>query len=637
MNKINNSIGLCGEYRLVVRDNATVVSDTGWCKNTILSGGLEFLSTNSILNGITFLDLGTSPLSSNNYTLSGVITPCIDTSLTNISSANVEYYKLNKSTQVYYSIFSSNVVLQQAESVNEFCVKTTNKTGFSRAVLPEPVQIRIGQNINFEYRVSVDHSSQQEANVEFTTPDNSSFYIPVTSKTFNIPNDERNKNRIGKLVDYYTLSLSENNDALPLFGETYPNDDQPLTCGVGVSTALSRFTPSIVYSGLDDTTRQYSVITLYNNISAPNDSGVFSNINSAILKYDTQEFHVTRFAFPLVVYNTTLFSNATSINTGNLLSLYYSYTWGENLDSPFTTPITFSLSSPQLIPCNINAEVDLYPDSFVTLFSDNYTSSSVNGNTTIIRVNLKGTTLFKTIKVDYSSPQLNSTRYPYGPSPYRLLMYSDSNQILDDTGYVFNSYSTDWPYPYSQSDSLAFYNTQLYSKTGQSIQSSTPNTYTLTDIPSVSGNGYIDMIVNSPLRGTSWKVILDTRAESVDESSCTETVDTVNLCVAVTVDYGITEHVTLSGSLVSGSYTGLYLSSIPVEVNWSDLSGWSFTYDGLNIPVFNFMPIVPADPFDRCYPIGLEYLYDDGDIYNSVPAVFARIDTFGSCLTPPLS
>jgi hypothetical protein len=625
MSKINYNIGLCGEYRLVVKDNSIVVSDTGWCKNTILSGGLEFLSTNSILDGITFLDLGTSSLSGNNYTLSGVLVPCNDSSLTNIPSTDIEYYKLDTSTQVYYSLFSSQLVSSQTESVNEFCVKTVNKTGFSRAVLSEPVQIRLGQNINFEYRVSVDHTSLKESNVEFTTPDNSSFYIPVTSKTFNIPNDEKDINRVGRLVDNYTLALSENNDTLPDFGATYPNDKQPLLCGVGLSTALSRFTPTVVYSGLDDATKQYNVITLYNNISAPNDSGVFDNIYSAVLKYDNLEFNVTRFAFPIVVYNTTLFSNATSINAGNLLSLYYSYTWGENLESPFTTPLTFNLSSPQLIPCNINQEVDLYPNSFITLFSNTYTSSDANGNTTIIRVNLKGSSLFESIKVDYLAPQIDINAYPYGPSPYRLLIYDNQGKTLKDTNYVFTNSSEVWPYPKSQPDSLTYYNNRLYSKINQSIEGTIPNTTLLTNVTAASANSYVDLVINSPLRGTSWKVILDTRSSQILD--CNE--EQTQLCITFTdMD---TEQITLTGSLELGSFVG-YTSGFgyPVEIDWNSTGSiWDLTYNGIPLITSESGVATISGASNRCNPVGASFHYEDGVI-----TVDSTVDAFGSCTTP---
>lgn len=615
MSKINNNIGLCGEYRLVVRDNNIVVSDTGWCKNTILSGGLEFLSTNSILNGITFLDLGTNTLSSNNYTLSGVLTPCVNSALTNISSANIEYYKLNKSTQVYYSIFSSPPVTFQTESVNEFCVKAANNIGFSRSVLSEPVQVRLGQNINFEYRVSVDYTSLQETSIEFTTPTNSSFYIPITAKTVNIPNDESDINRVGKLVDNYILELCENTDTLPEFGEQFPVEGQTLAYGIESSPTPSRFNPTVVYSGLDNTTKQYSVITQYANISASSNSGVFNNINSAVLTYNTNIFNITRFAFPLTVYNTTLFTNSTSTNSNNLLSLYYSYTWGENLESPFTTPITFSLSSPQFIPCNIDAEVDLYPESFITLFSDSFTSSTANGNTTRIRVNLKGSVLFESIKVDYYTPQVDKVVFPFGPSPYRLVVYNTADQILKDTGYVFTNANDNWGYTNSHLDSLNYYNKQLYSTVGQTINGSISGQEVLTNIPSPSA-AYLDLVINSPLRGTSWEVILDTRESPIYD--CGEQAFT---CITFTDDYFGPETITLSGSLAVGSLSGNTISSgTMISLDW-DLPNrsWKLTYDDTTIPAI-------SGATNRCSPVGALFQYDDG-ILN----VETTIDAFGSC------
>ena len=612
MSEINYNIGLCGEYRLVVRDSDTVVSDTGWCKNTILSGGLEFLSTDSILNGITFLDLGTSSLSSNNYTLSGVLAPCVNNVLSSIPSTNIEYYKLNKNTQVYYSIFSSPQVTLQTESVNEFCVKSTNQTGFARAVLSEPVEIRLGQNINFEYRVSVDHTSLQEASVEFTTPNNSSFYIPITSKTFNIPNDETDASRVGRLVDDYILELSENTDTIPEFGDQYPSEGQTVAYGIESSPTRSRFAPSVVYSGLDDTTKQYSVITQYSNISASNNSGIFSNINSALLTYNTNAFNITRFAFPITVYNTTLFTTATSINAGNLITLYYSYAWGETLDSPFTTPITFSLSSPQLIPCNIDAEVDLYPESFLTLFSQSFTSSTANGNTTRIRVNLKGSITFDSIKVDYTTPQVDKDAFPFGPSPYRVVMYNIANQALKDTGYVFTNANQDWVYANSHFDSLNYYNKQLYSTVGQNINGSIPGDFELTNIPSPSGT-YIDLVINSPLQGTSWEVILDTRESAIYD--CTEQ---TNICIAFTDLLYMTESITLSGSLAEGSFIGYTISSgTPIRLNWdTQTSEWKLTYDDTTTVT------AISGVSTRCEPVGA--------LFNS-SGIIVSLSTFGYC------
>jgi len=623
MSEINYNIGLCGEYRLVVRDNDVVVNDTGWCKNTILSGGLEFLSTNSILSAISYVDLGTSTALSNDYTLSGVLVPCVNSALLKIPSGNIQYYQINKSTQVYYSIYSSPPITLQNESINEFCIKTIADTGFARAVFPESVNIKVGQNINFEYRVSVDHSSEYQTDMEFKTPDNSSFYIPVTSKTFNIPNIESNPNRIGKLVDNYDLLLIQNNDDIPDFGETYPDVRDPRLCGVGLTESLSRFMPSTVYSGLDVSTKQYSVITLYSNISAPYDSGIFNNINSTVLTYDNLTFHITRFEFPLTLYNTTLYTDLTSANTSNLLSLYYMYTWGETIQSPFTTPITFSLSAPQLIPCNIDQEVDLYSNSFITLFSNTYTTPNTNGNTTRIRVNLKSS-LFEKIDIGYFTSQIDKVIFPYGPSPYRVLVYNSDNESIRDTGYVFPDATQSWDYTNTPLDSLSYYNARLYSTINQSIVGSISGSTALTNVISISGNDYIDLVINSPFVGTSWKIILDTRIPQSENICYTEQ---TSICLQFEdVGNGV-EYLTLSGSLNSGSFNGINALDYPVTVEWNDSLGeWEFFYN--NVPLITGMggTATISGATERCYPVGAAVAYIDGII-----SVNAEVLNFGPC------
>jgi hypothetical protein len=621
MSEINYNIGLCGEYRLVVRDNDVVVNDTGWCKNTILSGGLEFLSTNSILSAVSFVDFGTNSSSSNDYTLSGVLTPCINSSLLDIPSGNIQLYTVDTSTQVYYSIYSSPPISLQNETINEFCIKTFNKTGFARAVFPEAVGVRVGQNVNFEYRVSVDHSGEYDSNVEFKTPDNTSFYLPVTSKTFNIPNIE-NTNQVGRLVDEYNLLLVQNNDEFPAFGDTYPDVKKPLVCGVGSSTNLSRFKPSTVYSGIDDTTKQYSVITLYNNISAPFDSGIFNNINSAVLTYNDLAFHVTRFAFPLALYNTTLYTDITSANTSNLISLYYQYTWGENIESPFTTPLTFNLSAPQLIPCNIDQEVDLYPDSFITLFSNTYTTPNVDGNTTRIRVNLKGSTFFEKIDISYFTSQIDKTAFPYGPSPYRVLVYNSNNDAIRDTGYVFPDTTQSWDYINTPLDSLNYYNARLYSANNQSIVGSISGNTILTNVSAYPGNDYIDLVVNSPFTGTSWKVILDTRIPQSETICSTEQ---TNICLQFEdVGYGV-EYLTLSGSLISGIYNGFNSLTYPVSIEWNDsLGSWEFFYNNTPLITGDGSMAVITGATDRCNPVNASISYQDG-----IMSVDAQVLNFG--------
>jgi hypothetical protein len=507
MSEINYNIGLCGEYRLTVLDNKTVISDTGWCKNTILSGGLEYLATDSILGGLSYIDFGTSTLHSGEYNFTGVLTPSTNTELINVSSNNIQYYSLNSSTQVYYATFSTKNASSNSEILNEFCIKTGNQIGFSRTVLPDPVSVGIGQNVNFEYRVSVDYSNEHQSSVEFATYSGNSFYIPVTSRSYNLPNFDNDITSVGKLVDTYPLYLLQNNEELPSFGNNYP---QERVYGVNDSQMQSKFYPSVVYSALDDTTKSYSVITEYNNLSAPLDTGIFNNINTALLTYKDSGFYVSRFAFPLALYNTSLYANNTSVNSSNLMALYYKYTWGETLSSTFTTPATFTLSAPQLFACNINQYVDLYPNSFITLYSNTFTTTTTNGNTTRVRVNLLGTNEFDAIDFNYFTPQVNRDVFEFGPSPYRIVVYDSNSVVLRDTGYVFPNINREWNYNNTAAASLNYYNTELLALANQSITGSTSGTTTLTNLSVYPGSDYIDVVINSPFIGTSWELILDT-------------------------------------------------------------------------------------------------------------------------------
>lgn len=215
MSKVDCNIGLCGEFRLTVLENKTVVHDTGWCKNTILAGGLEYLASDTLLNCMKYLDFGTSILNPGDYDLTGAITPCGNIELTDINSNNTQYFPLNKSVQVYYSTFSSLPITFQPEIINEYCIKTINGTGFSRAILPAPVIVDIGQSVNFEYRVSVDFFNEHKTNVEFITQDGTSFYIPVTSKVFNMPNFDTDLSRAGRLADVYPMVLLQNKEEIP--------------------------------------------------------------------------------------------------------------------------------------------------------------------------------------------------------------------------------------------------------------------------------------------------------------------------------------------------------------------------------------------------------------------------------------
>ena len=191
-------------------------------------------------------------------------------------------------------------------------------------------------------------------------------------------------------------------------------------------------------------------------------------------------------------------------------------------------------------------------------------------------------------------------------------MYNIANQALKDTGYVFTNANQDWVYANSHFDSLNYYNKQLYSTVGQNINGSIPGDFELTNIPSPSGT-YIDLVINSPLQGTSWEVILDTRESAIYD--CTEQ---TNICIAFTDLLYMTESITLSGSLAEGSFIGYTTSSgTPISLDWdTQASEWKLTYDDTTVVT----PISGVST--RCEPVGA--------LFNS-DGIIVSLNTFGYC------
>jgi hypothetical protein len=579
MSEINYNIGLCGEFRLTVLDNKTVISDTGWCKNTILSGGLAYLADNSLLQSLNYIEFGTDGSNVGDYTLAGVMSPCLNTELANISSNNIQYYPVNKSTQVYYSTYSSSYVTARDEVISEFCIKTIDKTGFSRAVLPIPVTVSVGQNVNFEYRVSVDYNNENISNVEFVTYDGSSFFIPVTSKVFNLPNFDNDLNKAGRLIDDYPMVLLQNNEDLPSFGDTYPATE---IYAINNSQQQSTFAPSIVYSDIDYNSRSYSVITEYMNLSAPPNSGIFENINTALLKYKNDGVILSRFQYPLALYSTSLYYNPSVINSSNLISLYYKYTWSETLTSTFQTPTTFTLSAPQLIPCNINLFVDLFPNSFLTIHSNNLTAPNAPGNTSIIRVSLLSSYLYN-INIDYFSPDIDSSAYQYGPSPYKIIVFDNNNDPISNTGYVFPDVSKSWSYNTAPFDSLNYYNDKLRRLSNETISGSISGTTLLTNISVGSDRSYIDVLVNSPFVGTSWTIVLDTMVRESTPLPLPEEITLIDTIsgIAIIEDGTFESIITNCNQVFSSGGQGVQI--IPIE--FGTYTGWfGISYNAYTVP-----------------------------------------------------
>lgn len=376
MSVVDAKINLCGEYRLKVIEGDTILSDSGWCKNTILSGGLIRLATLPFSGIINFLDLGTSSALSAtpNYSLSGVVSPSSNSVFTNVERDNFQiiYNSTYPNLRTYYASFTTQLADTITETIREFAIKPfagSTVDGFSRATLTNPVQVSFNQAVNFEYRLSVDWASYVErdytpfrtAPYTIGSPASSynTFYIPTTSTIYNIPED-RIFNPLNKLI------LCKNNEQFPAFGDTYPD---PIQYGLETE-ASSTFNPTTLSAYLDKSKKCFNIITQYSNISAPQGAGVLSGINTAILvSPDTNtRFLATRFKTPLTLYNYERLSDVIGLSTyssyydifrKNLLGLNYRYAWGESLYATIDAYDTYSAALPLVInqnpdiPCNI--------------------------------------------------------------------------------------------------------------------------------------------------------------------------------------------------------------------------------------------------------------------------------------------
>lgn len=377
MSIVDASVNLCGEYRLKIKEHDTVLSDSGWCKNTILSGGLIKLATLPFSEIINFLDLGTnSELSaSSNFTLSGVVTPSTNSALVDVKRENFQiiYNNTYPNLRTYYVSFATQITETVAETIREFSIKPlkgNKEDGFARSTLETPVEVGFNQSVFFEYRLSVDWSSFVEKGftpfrtTQFTVGHPATayntFYIPTTSVVYNIPED-RIFNPLTELL------LCTNNEELPTFGDNYPFPVQ-----YGLRTEYeSTFTPSTLSAYLDPDKKCFNIITQYSNISAPNQGGVFFGINTAVLvSPDTKiKFLATRFKAPITLYNYTRLSDVIGLSTydimydiypKNIISLNYRYAWGESLYSTLDAYNTNSAIFPLIINQNPDIPCKLY-------------------------------------------------------------------------------------------------------------------------------------------------------------------------------------------------------------------------------------------------------------------------------------
>lgn len=328
---------LKGEYNLFVYSNTQEIYNTGWCSNTILSGGLVNLYNSTVINLINRLDFGQSSQlpGSLGYGLSGVIdvNPILSNIVVNTNNTFIE----NLSTQVYYSRFQTQP-LSAETTLREFCIRSTTE-GFSRNVFDQEVVVEAGQYIIFEYRLKACRRVKEHSNIPFSTPSNTTFNIPTSSSVFNIPYPEVYK-------PGSVLILTENTEDLPkTYNIQWPN---PIKFAVR-NRIFSTFNSKELGRSIDHSTRSYTVSTAFVGVSSAV-TGLYNKINTLLLSrpsdsyntiiYPYDNFIATRLKFPLVLYrfppqffqSSDIYAYAPLINeleTSNRIDLYYNFTWAE--------------------------------------------------------------------------------------------------------------------------------------------------------------------------------------------------------------------------------------------------------------------------------------------------------------------
>lgn len=492
MSVVDAKINLCGEYRLKIVEDSTVISDSGWCKNTILSGGLIRLATLPFSDILNFLDLGTSSALSAtpNFSLSGVLAPSTNSTLNNVERDNFQiiYNSAYPNLRTYYVSFTTQLADKVTETIREFAIKPnlgSTSSAFSRATLNTPTEVNFNQAVNFEYRLSVDWSSYVERDytpfrtMPFTigSPASSynTFYIPTTSIVYNIPED-RIFNPLNKLI------LCRNNEELPVFLDTYPN---PVEYGLPTE-ASSTFHPVTLSAYLDKNKKCFNVLTQYSSLSAPQGSGILSGIYTAVLVSPTTntKFLATRFKSPITLYNYERLSDVTGLSTHNinydifrrnLISLNYRYAWGESLYSTIDTYSTNATIFPIIVNQNPNIPCNIY-------------KTMQCGNVQTIRV--LGSPVTYTTRIIVGSKTGNMTlNYTCNNVAVRFLgiYYPNDNTSLSaipivDTGYRGTS---------------EVFNQQLNSLNYPAVTG--PASGTISFTKSLSTHTFIDIITYSPL------------------------------------------------------------------------------------------------------------------------------------------
>lgn len=340
MNKIDYVSKLRGEYNVKVVREDGFIYETGWCKNTILSGGLASLYNTDPVNLIKYLDLGKSNQlpGTHGYGLTGILTPPDTASFYNILNNDIESYTSNISSRVYYANFVT-VPSPIQHTVREFAVKSSPLSGaFARNVFNEPLVIDVNSYLIFEYRLRLDRYSVVNKNLKFNTSDGYTYSVPITTASLNIPYNEvyKTKNQ---------LLLLRNTTAFTKFGDNWFNGPSYAVA----NRQYSLFDSTETGRGHDNT-RSYTVSTVFANISST-PLGLFNEINTIAITRDTSQkynsefpyeiFTATRVGFPLALYNFatdyfdisgTTFTRSIEIgeaSTQNAFNIYVNYTWSE--------------------------------------------------------------------------------------------------------------------------------------------------------------------------------------------------------------------------------------------------------------------------------------------------------------------
>ena len=340
MNRVDCTTKLTGEYNVKVMKGSDSIFETGWCSNTILSGGLVSLYNTHPLNLIQYLDLGKGSIlpGTLGYGLTGVSTLADSAEFFNIINNNAEAYTVDATTRVYYVNFVTKPSPIN-HLIQEFAVKASPAAGaFARNVFDAPIAIEKNTYIVFEYRLKLNRINTVTTNLPVNTNDGYTFNIPVSTSALSIPHNEVYK-------PGNKLLLLENTESFPQFNKGWQTN---FKYAVG-NEKYSTFSSVELGRGIDETTRSYTVSTAFINVSAT-PIGLYDNISTLMImrnndvRYEVEfpydYIAATRVKFPFTLYNFTNdyfdINGTTFTDFGgidnirfNSLTFYYNYTWFE--------------------------------------------------------------------------------------------------------------------------------------------------------------------------------------------------------------------------------------------------------------------------------------------------------------------